>query len=147
MEVLMYLQNINKQNYLINKKPNMINQPVIDEIAVKPFSYLDEGINLDNYDLEPLKDRLLLKEIKIEEKSKGGIILVEKEENKEYFYGEVLESGNGKELESGRIPNTCQKGDIILFNPRSAFPLKIKGEELLIIRDNEAIVRLRSKPI
>lgn len=125
----------------------MINEPVIDEIEVKPFSYLGKGKNINDYELEPLKDRLLLRQVEFEEVSAGGILLVEREENKEYFYGEVLESGEGKELESGRIPNTCRKGDIILFNPRSAFPLKIKGQELLVIRDNEAIIRLKSKSI
>lgn len=107
------------------------------------FSYLEEGLDINDYELEPLRDRLLLKEIKVVEK-RGVIIMVEKDETKEYYFGEVLESGEGKTLDNGtNILNQCKKGDIVIFNPRVSFPVKWKGENYCIIRDNEAIIRLK----
>lgn len=119
--------------------------PTFSEIDKNAFSYLEEGLDINDYELEPLRDRLLLKEIKVVEK-RGVIIMVEKDETKEYYFGEVLEAGEGKTLDNGtHIPNQCKKGDIVTFNPRQSFPVKWKGNNYCIIRDAEAITRLKRK--
>jgi chaperonin GroES len=87
--------------------------------------------------LIPKNDRVTLKEVHIEQKSKGGIIIATPDKDLEYYTGEVVAVGRGKYINGSLEPTECKVGDIVLFNPRQATPFTFEGESLLTIRDNE----------
>ncbi|MCO5142829.1 MAG: co-chaperone GroES [Oligoflexia bacterium] len=87
----------------------------------------------------PLYDRLLVKRLAEEEKTKGGIIVPDSAKEKP-AQGEVIAAGNGRMTEGGTLsPLTVKKGDKILFGKYSGNEVKIDGEELLIIREEEVL--------
>lgn len=87
----------------------------------------------------PLYDRLLVKRLAEEEKTKGGIIVPDSAKEKP-AQGEVIAVGNGRVNEGGSLsPLTVKKGDKILFGKYSGNEVKIDGEELLIIREEEVL--------
>jgi chaperonin GroES len=87
----------------------------------------------------PLYDRLLVKRLAEEEKTKGGIIVPDSAKEKP-AQGEVIAAGNGRINEGGSLaPLTVKKGDKILFGKYSGNEVKINGEELLIIREEEVL--------
>ena len=83
--------------------------------------------------IRPLQDRVILKRVKEEEKSKGGIIIPDTAKEKP-IEGEVLAVGNGKILEDG----TVRKIDV-LFGKYSGTEIKIDGEEHLIVREDDIL--------
>ena len=87
----------------------------------------------------PLYDRLLVKRSNEEEKTKGGLIIPDSAKEKP-AQGEVIASGAGRVSEEGKLtPLTVKKGDKILFGKYSGSEVKINGEELLIIREEEVL--------
>ena len=89
--------------------------------------------------VRPLHDRLLIKRIEGEEKTKGGIIIPDTAKEKP-LEGKVVAVGNGKVLENGELrPLEVKKGDRILFGKYSGTDIKIEGEECLIIREEEVL--------
>jgi chaperonin GroES len=97
--------------------------------------------------LKPLYDRVVVKKIEMEQKTAGGIILPDtaKEESQ---LGEVIAVGEGKLLENGEIrPLKVKEGDKVLYSKYAGNEVKIDGEELLILREEDilAIVEEYSK--
>jgi len=89
--------------------------------------------------IRPLHDRLLVKRVAEEEKSKGGIIIPDTAKEKP-IEGKVVAVGNGKILEDGTVrPLEVKKGDRILFGKYSGTEIKIEGEEHLILREDEVL--------
>jgi chaperonin GroES len=89
--------------------------------------------------IRPLHDRLLVKRIEEKETVKGGIIIPDTAKEKPQE-GEVLAVGNGKVLENGtKIPLDVKVGDKILFGKYSGTDIKIDGEEVLILREDEVL--------
>lgn len=89
--------------------------------------------------IRPLHDRLLVKRIAEEEKSKGGIIIPDTAKEKP-IEGQVVAVGNGKILEDGKVrPLEVKKGDRVLFGKYSGTEVKIEGEEHLILREDEVL--------
>jgi chaperonin GroES len=89
--------------------------------------------------IRPLHDRLLVKRVAEEEKSKGGIIIPDTAKEKP-VEGKVVAVGNGKILEDGKVrPLEVKKGDRILFGKYSGTEIKIEGEEHLILREEEVL--------
>jgi chaperonin GroES len=89
--------------------------------------------------IRPLHDRLLVKRIEEKETVKGGIIIPDTAKEKPQE-GEVLAVGNGKILENGtKIPLDVKVGDKILFGKYSGTDIKIDGEEVLILREDEVL--------
>ena len=89
--------------------------------------------------VRPLNDRLLVKRIEEKETVKGGIIIPDTAKEKPQE-GEVLAVGNGKILENGtKIPLDVKVGDKILFGKYSGTDIKIDGEEVLILREDEVL--------
>jgi chaperonin GroES len=89
--------------------------------------------------IRPLYDRLLVKRVAEEEKSKGGIIIPDSAKEKP-IEGKVVAVGNGKLLENGTLkPLDVKKGDRILFGKYSGTEIKIEGEEHLILREDEVL--------
>ena len=89
--------------------------------------------------LKPLHDRVVVKRVKEEEKSKGGIIIPDSAKEKP-VEGQVIAVGNGKVLEDGTLRALEVKaGDRILFGKYSGTEVKIDGEEHLILREDEIL--------
>ena len=89
--------------------------------------------------IRPLQDRVILKRVKEEEKSKGGIIIPDTAKEKP-IEGEVLAVGNGKVLEDGTVRKIDVKvGDRVLFGKYSGTEVKIDGEELLIMKESDVM--------
>jgi chaperonin GroES len=87
----------------------------------------------------PLHDRVLVKRVEAEEKSKGGIIIPDTAKEKPQE-GEVMAVGPGARDESGKlIPIDLKAGDRILFGKWSGTEIKIEGEELLIMKESDVM--------
>ncbi len=86
--------------------------------------------------IRPLGDRILVKRIKEEEKTKGGIIIPETAKEKPQE-GKVVAVGKGKMTEQGKLLTPDVKaGDKILFGKYSGSEVQIEGEEHLILRED-----------
>jgi chaperonin GroES len=95
--------------------------------------------------IRPLHDRVIVKRLKEEEKTKGGIIIPDTAKEKP-VEGEVLAVGNGKILEDGTVRKLDVKtGDRILFGKYSGTEVKIDGEERLILREDDILGVLEGK--
>ncbi|MGE3251124.1 MAG: co-chaperone GroES [Hyphomonadaceae bacterium] len=93
----------------------------------------------------PLHDRVLVKRVKEEEKSKGGIIIPETAQEKPQE-GEVVAVGPGGRDEDGeRIDMDVKVGDRILFGKWSGTEVKIDGEELLIMKESDILGVIEEK--
>jgi len=85
----------------------------------------------------PLHDRVVIRRIKEDTQSKGGIIIPETAREKP-LEGEVVAVGPGRRDESGQlVPVQVKTGDTILFGKWSGTEVKIDGEDLLIIQEND----------
>jgi chaperonin GroES len=89
--------------------------------------------------IRPLQDRLVVKRLAEEEKTKGGIIIPDSAKEKP-IEGEVIAVGNGKYLDDGKQhPLDVKKGDRVLFGKYSGTEIKIDGVEHLILREDEVL--------
>ncbi|MGF1510077.1 MAG: co-chaperone GroES [Myxococcota bacterium] len=87
----------------------------------------------------PLHDRLLVKRVEAEEKSKGGIIIPDSAKEKP-IEGQVIAVGNGKILDDGKSrPVEVKVGEKVLFGKYSGTEIKIEGEEHIILREDEVL--------
>ena len=85
----------------------------------------------------PLHDRIVVKRIDAEEKTKGGIIIPDTAQEKP-SQGQVLAVGPGGRDEAGKlIPIDLQVGDRVLFGKWSGTEVKIDGEDLLIMKESD----------
>jgi chaperonin GroES len=92
--------------------------------------------------IRPLQDRVILKRVKEEEKTKGGIIIPDTAKEKP-VEGEVLAVGSGKVLEDGTVKKLDVKvGDRVLFGKYSGTEFKLEGEETLIVREEDILAVL-----
>ena len=89
--------------------------------------------------VRPLQDRLVVKRMAEEEKSKGGIIIPDSAKEKP-VEGEVVSVGSGKVLEGGKVRALDVKaGDRVLFGKYAGTEIKFNGEEHLILREDEIL--------
>jgi chaperonin GroES len=89
--------------------------------------------------VKPLQDRILVKRIEEEEKTKGGIIIPDAAKEKPQE-GNVIAVGDGKVLENGtKLKLSVKAGDKILFGKYSGTEIKIDGEEHLILREDDVL--------
>lgn len=87
----------------------------------------------------PLHDRVLVKRLEAEQKSKGGIIIPDAAKEKP-IEGEVIAVGKGKILEDGNVrPLEVKIGDRVLFGKYSGTEIKIEGEEHIMMREDEIL--------
>ncbi|MEX0582318.1 MAG: co-chaperone GroES [Sneathiella sp.] len=85
----------------------------------------------------PLHDRVLVKRIEAEEKTAGGIILVDSAQEKP-SEGDVLAVGNGAIAEDGTVrPLDVKVGDKVVFGKWSGTEIKVDGEEVLIMKESD----------
>ena len=89
--------------------------------------------------IRPLGDRILVKRIKEEEKTKGGIIIPDTAKEKPQE-GKVIAVGRGKKTDEGKvIALDVKAGDKILFGKYSGSEIKLEGEEHLILREDDIL--------
>ena len=92
--------------------------------------------------VRPLRDRVLVKRVEEQEQRIGGIIIPDTAKEKPQR-GEVLAVGNGKILENGtKLALDVKVGDKILFGKYSGTDIKLDGEEVLILREDEVLAVL-----
>ncbi|MFO1017483.1 MAG: co-chaperone GroES [Hyphomonadaceae bacterium] len=93
----------------------------------------------------PLHDRVLVKRVKEEEKTRGGIIIPETAQEKPQE-GEVVAVGPGARDEDGeRVELDVKVGDRILFGKWSGTEVKVDGEELLIMKESDILGIIEEK--
>ena len=89
--------------------------------------------------IRPLQDRVIVKRVKEEEKTKGGIIIPDTAKEKP-IEGEVIAVGNGKPLDDGSVRKLEVKiGERVLFGKYAGTEVKIEGEEHLILREDDIL--------
>lgn len=95
-----------------------------------------EGVSMQ---ITPLGDRILVKPLEAEEKTKGGIILPDTAKEKPQE-GRVVAVGKGKVLEDGKVqPLEVKTGDKILYGKYSGTEIKLEDEEHLIIKEEDVL--------
>jgi chaperonin GroES len=89
--------------------------------------------------IRPLQDRVLIRRVKEEEKSKGGIIIPDTAKEKP-AEGKVVAVGSGKVLEDGSVRKLDVKvGDHVLFGKYDGTEVKIDGDETLVVREENIL--------
>jgi len=89
--------------------------------------------------IRPLQDRVIVKRVEEEEKTKGGIIIPDSAKEKP-MEGKVIAVGKGKTTEDGKLVKPDVKaGDRILFSKYAGTEVKINGEEHLIMREDDIL--------
>lgn len=92
--------------------------------------------------LKPLADRVVVKAIQQEEKTKGGIVLPDTAKEKPQE-GEVIAIGPGKLLDNGqRAPMEVKVGDRVVYARYGGTEIKVEGEEYLILRESDILAVL-----
>ena len=87
--------------------------------------------------IRPLHDRVVVKRVEAEEKTASGIVLPGSAAEKPDM-GEVLAVGNGKLLKNGELlPLDIKVGDKVLFGKYSGQTVKVDGEELMVMREED----------
>jgi chaperonin GroES len=87
----------------------------------------------------PLGDRVLVKRVEEEQKTKGGIIIPDTAKEKPQE-GEVISAGAGARNEQGQlVPLELKTGDRILFGKWSGTEVKIDGQDLLIMKESDVL--------
>jgi chaperonin GroES len=93
----------------------------------------------------PLQDRVVVKRVDAEEKTKGGIIIPDTAKEKPQE-GEVIAAGPGGRDESGKlIPLDVKAGDRILFGKWSGTEITLHGEDLLIMKESDVMGIVESR--
>jgi len=89
--------------------------------------------------IRPLGDRILVKRIKEEEQTKGGIIIPDTAKEKPQE-GRIVAVGKGKMTEAGKlVAPDVKAGDTILFGKYSGSEIKVDGEEHMIMREEDVL--------
>ncbi len=95
--------------------------------------------------IRPLQDRVIVKRVKEEEKTKGGIIIPDTAKEKP-IEGEVVAVGTGKVLDDGKVRKMdVKEGDRVLFGKYAGTEVKIEGEEHLILREDDILAIIEKK--
>lgn len=89
--------------------------------------------------VRPLHDRVIVRRLEEETTSAGGIVLPDSATEKP-MRGEIIAAGHGKILENGDVrPLDLKKGDSVLFGKYSGTEIKVDGEELLVMREDDVM--------
>jgi chaperonin GroES len=92
--------------------------------------------------IRPLHDRVVIKRLEEERTSPGGIVIPDTAAEKP-IRGEVIAVGNGKILENGEVrPLDLKKGDRVLFGKYSGTEVKVDGEDVLVMREDDVMAVL-----
>jgi len=89
--------------------------------------------------IRPLHDRIIVKRLEEERKTASGIVIPDTAAEKP-DQGEVLAVGNGKVLDDGKVrPLQVKVGDKVLFGKYSGQTVKVQGEEILVMREEDVM--------
>ncbi len=89
--------------------------------------------------LRPLGDKILIKRVEAETKTKSGIVLPDSAKEKPKR-GKILSVGDGKRLDTGeRAPLSVKKGDEVIFASYAGTEIKLDGEELMILGEDDIL--------
>lgn len=89
--------------------------------------------------IRPLHDRILVKRVKEEETTKGGIIIPDTAKEKP-IEAKVVAVGTGRILDSGEVRSLAvKKGDLVLFGKYGGTEVKIDGDDHLILREDDIL--------
>ncbi len=89
--------------------------------------------------IRPLQDRIVVKRLEGENKTKGGIIIPDTAKEKP-IEGKVVAVGNGKVLKDGKVrPLEVQVGDVVLFGKYSGNEIKLDGVEHVLLREDDVL--------
>ena len=92
--------------------------------------------------IRPLYDRVLVKRLQSDSKTKGGIFIPDNAKEKP-LEGEIVAAGKGKVLEDGTVrPMQVKVGDKVLFAKYAETEVKIEGETYLLLREDDLIATL-----
>jgi chaperonin GroES len=91
--------------------------------------------------ITPLHDRVLVRRVEEKETAKGGIVIPDSAKEKPHE-GEVIAVGAGKMEKGHRIPLDVRVGDRILFGKYTGNDIEIDGQEYLILREEEILVKV-----
>jgi chaperonin GroES len=87
--------------------------------------------------IRPLHDRVIVKRVEEERKSPGGIVIPDSATEKP-IRGEILAVGKGKIADNGEVrPLDVKVGDVVLFGKYSGTEVKVDGDELLVMREED----------
>ena len=94
--------------------------------------------------IRPLQDRVIIKRMEEEKTSPGGIVIPDSATEKP-IKGEVVAVGNGLVLDNGEIrPQDLKVGDKVLFGKYSGTEVKLDGEELLVMKEDDVMAVLEA---
>ena len=89
--------------------------------------------------IKPLGERIVIKVLESEEKTKSGIVLPDTAKEKPQM-GEVLAVGSGKTLEDGqKVPMELKVGDKVLFAKYAGTEVKLDGEEYMVLKESDVL--------
>jgi chaperonin GroES len=89
--------------------------------------------------LRPLHDRVIVKRLEEEKKSAGGILIPDSATEKPQR-GEVVAVGPGRVMDDGKVrPCDVKKGDVVLFGKYSGSEVKLDGEELVVMKEDDIV--------
>ena len=95
--------------------------------------------------IRPLHDRVIVKRIEEERKSAGGIVIPDTAAEKP-DQGEIIAVGKGKKDDSGKlIPLDVKVGDKVLFGKYSGTEVKVDGEDVLVMREEDVMAVIEGK--
>ena len=95
--------------------------------------------------MRPLHDRVIVKRLELERTSPGGIVIPDSATEKP-IQGKVVAVGKGKILENGTVrPLDLKVGDKILFGKYGGTEVKVDGEELLVMREEDVMAVIEGK--
>jgi chaperonin GroES len=95
--------------------------------------------------IRPLHDRVIVKRLEEERTSPGGIVIPDSAAEKP-IQGKVMAVGKGKILEDGKVrPLDVKVGDKVLFGKYSGTEVKIDGDELLVMREEDVMAVIEGK--
>ena len=89
--------------------------------------------------VKPLGDKVLLRRLEAQERSKGGIVIPDTAKEKP-TEGRVVAIGSGRRMDDGRVvPLQVKKGDRVLFSSYAGSPLKLEGEDFVIMGEDDTL--------
>jgi len=90
--------------------------------------------------IKPLSDHILIEPMKVEEKTKSGILLPDTVEKERPEQGKVIAVGEGKKVASGKtLAMDVKKGDVVLFTKYGPTEIKVDNKEYLIARQEDIL--------
>lgn len=90
--------------------------------------------------IKPLSNNVVVEQVKVEEKTKGGILLPQTSERERPQQGKVIAVGPGKKNSQGKeIPMSIKKGDVVLFSKYGPTEIKLGDKEYLVLKEEDIL--------